>query len=362
MSEIPRHFERLTPMDEVWRAASAGMRLDGVRRQAPRLREAIGASGVAEGVRTFDLITFPYPARFGLGGAAILPSPYVMMRNRVQIVQYATKDGRLETLLVNPSDYERGQAAPFFAKQVERMGEFLSRRVFSQRHGTVAGALEAAGLRPEDVDYVTFDHLHVQDLRGLLGTEDGAIPALLPRAKLLAQAAELAILERLHPTQRPWYVADGLRGVPRDRIVALDGDYLLGAGVAIVRTPGHTAGNHTIVLATDTGLWTISENGVAVDSYAPYASEIPGLRRYAAEYEVEVILNANTREMTCDQYSSMVLERTLADASAVRPEFPQHFPSSEMVAHPIAMGLKPTFTHGAITHGRIVRPERAAAA
>ena len=350
MNTIPAHFRPLDQLDEARRTLCAGTRLDDVRRAAPRLREAILASGKPSGVRTYDLITFPYPTKFGLGGASLLPLPFVMMRNRVQIVQWMSDGGR-RTLLVNPSDYERSIAAPFFAKQIELYGEFVSRRVMTQRHGTIESALSAAGVRPAEVDYITFDHLHVQDLRGLLG--EGA---LLPNARLIAQREELRTVERLHPLQRPWYVEGAIDGIDPKRIIPVDrewGDVLLGPGVALVRTPGHTAGNHSIALNTDDGLWTISENGIAADAYAPYASHIPGLKRYAQYNEVEVILNANTREMSLDQYTSMVLEKTLADPCKLRPEFPNHFPSSELTAHPFAPGLSPTHSHGAITHGQL---------
>jgi hypothetical protein len=361
MNTIPAHFRPLDHLDDARRTLCPGTRLDDLRRAAPRLREAILASGKPNGVRTYDLITFPYPTKFGLQGAALIPLPFVMMRNRVQIVQWIS-DGARRTLLVNPSDYERSVAAPFFAKQIEIYGQFVARSVMSQRHGTVESALSAAGVRPSEVDYVTFDHLHVQDVRGLLGTGD--TPGLLPNARLIAQRDELRILEKLHPLQRPWYVEGALDGVDPKRIIAIDqewGDVLLGPGVALVRTPGHTAGNHTICLNTDDGLWTISENGIAVDAYAPYASQIPGVRRYAQHQEVEVILNANTREHSLDQYTSMVLEKHLADPCRRRPEFPCHFPSSELTAHPFAPGLGPTYSHGAITHGQLGAGPTAAA-
>jgi hypothetical protein len=100
-------------------------------------------------------------------------------------------------------------------------------------------------------------------------------------------------------------------------------------------------------------VWTISENGVAVECYAPEHSKNDKLRRFARHYGYEVILNGNTRDNSLDQYTSMVLEKTLADPSAVRPEFPQHFPSSEMEQSALAPGLRPTFAHGAIAHGAI---------
>jgi hypothetical protein len=61
----------------------------------------------------------------------------------------------------------------------------------------------------------TFDHLHVQDVRGLLGTTD--IAPLLP-ARAAGPARGLGLFDSLHPLQDYWYVRDGMRGVARDRI------------------------------------------------------------------------------------------------------------------------------------------------
>jgi hypothetical protein len=183
---------------------------------------------------------------------------------------------------------------------------------------------------------------------------------LLPNARLLVQRAELRTLQHLHPLQARWYVRDGMRDVPTDRIIVLDGDYRIGAGFALVRTPGHTEGNHSPVLHTDRGLWTVSENGIAPECYAPLASDLPGPRRFAREQETEFVHNSNTRENTPDHYPSMALEKVLADPSADRPEFPQCFPSSEMVKSKLAPGLTPTFSHGRITWGDI-QPRGAAA-
>jgi hypothetical protein len=112
-------------------------------------------------------------------------------------------------------------------------------------------------------------------------------------------------------------------------------------------------GNHTPVIVTDRGVFTVSENGIAVDSYAPEHSRIPGLSRHARAAGVSVILNANTREHSLDQYISMMLEKNLADLCPERPEFPQHFSSSELTRSALAPGLSPTYSHGHITHGQV---------
>ena len=350
---------RLSDLDEARALDAPGPRLDALRRAARRLKDSIRGHGPALSVRTYDVATFPYPTKFGLEGVALSPAPYVMLRNRMQLVQLGLDDGQIVNVLVNPTDPERSLAAPFFARQIARYGEFVSRRLLSTQHGRVEHALASWGISPGDIHYITFDHLHVQDVRGLLGTEEpepgnnAPTEAFLPNAKLLAQADELATIDCPHPLQVTWYVRDGLRGVPRDKIIALDGDYLIGPGLALVRTPGHTAGNHTPVLVTDQGVWTVSENGIAVDAYAPAHSRIPGVARHARATGVEVILNANTREQTLEQYTSMVLEKMLADPCPDRPEFPMHFSSSELTQSSLAPGLKPTYSHGHITHGTL---------
>jgi hypothetical protein len=358
-ASLPAQLTRLDEMDRAWAENNPGLRLDAVRRAGRSLRQSLLSSGRVVSVRTFPVAVFPYPSEYGLAGAARSPAPYVMMRNAMQLVQVEADGGRLINILVNPTDPERSIEAPFFAKQVERYGKFLTRRLLSRRFPGVAASLAEVGVAPEEIDFVTFDHLHTQDVRGLFGTtepEPGKsepTPALLPNAVLLVQRAELRTLECLHPLQARWYVRDGVRGVARDRIAVLDGDYLLGRGFAMVRTPGHTEGNHSLVIHTDTGLWTVSENGVAVECYAPMSSEIGGVRKHAREAETEFILNSNTRENSLDQYISMALEKTLADPSAARSEFPQCFPSSEMVRSRLAPGLKPTFSHGTITFGEV---------
>ena len=351
MEAPPADLIRLTELDEAWAVRGAGARLEAVRRAGRRLRDRILAGGASRCVRTADVATFPYPTRYGLQGVASSPLPYLFMRNRVHLVQ-VTSGGRTVTILVNPTDAVRSAQAPYFARLAERYGK-LATKLLGSIHPPLEEALRSWGVSPEAVDYVTFDHLHVQDVRGLLAPATPGGRAFLPNARLLAQRAELETLAELHPLQVEWYIPECLAGVPPDRVVALDGDYAIGGGFAIVRTPGHTRGNHSLVVVTDRGAWTISENGICVDAYAPGASRIRGVARHARDAGVEVILNANTREDSLDQYTSMVLEKTIADAVPDRPELPQHFSSSELVAHPLAPGLAPTYTHGAITHGLV---------
>lgn len=344
----PESFVRLTDLDAAWAEASPGVRLAAVRRATRALHDRLTAAGPAVCVRTWDMGTAPYPVRFGLEGMARSPLPFLFIKNRMQLVQ-ASQGGRLVNVLVNPTDAARVPNTPYFKRLVGAFGDRLGKAIAQRSiHGTPAQALAAWGVAPDAIDYVTFDHLHTQDVRGLLGPG-----GVLPRAVLVAQTAELETFANPHPLQLDWYQPDGLDGIAADRIIALDGDYLLAPGIAVVRTPGHTRGNHSPVVMTDRGLWTISENGICVDAYAPEASRIGGVKASARHQQVEVVLNSNTREDSLDQYTSMVLEKTLADPCPDRPEFPQHFSSSELVAHPLAPGLKPTYSHKAITHGQV---------
>jgi hypothetical protein len=329
-----------------------GLRLQQLRRATLEAREAFVAGGPVVAVATCDLITFPYPTQFAFSGAALSPAPYVMMTNRMQVVQFL-EDGEQRTLLFNPSDYERGYAAPFYRSLRERYGHFLADKVMSTRHGTVQSHLAALGLKPEDVDYLAFDHLHIQDVRGWLGGEGTS--AYFPRAKLLVQRAEWEGAKNLHPMQSVWYVPNGTAGVPEDRVVLLDGDAWLGPGVAILSTPGHTLGNMSLAVATDREVCVVSENGVATESYTPLQSGIPGVRNFAEHMGLEVVLNGNTREHSLDQYSSMVVEKLFAGPSLVEGAYVNFHPSSLLTPSILAPGLAPTVVLPAPNFGD-VRP------
>ncbi|HJZ84103.1 MAG TPA: hypothetical protein VKN99_02990 [Polyangia bacterium] len=357
---MPSHIRPLPEMDSAWREVSAGERLQAVRLAAPSLRERILESGKVSGVRTFVIASFPYPTRFGLAGLASPPLPYLVLTNRVNVVQFETEAGELKLLLFNPTDYERSAETPFFQAFRKKFG-YLAERMAHKKRPKTPDHLATLGLSPEDVDYIAFDHMHTQDVREMLGTTAPALGqqtplrAIYPRAKLLIWKPELDIFRQLHPLQRYWYIEDGIRHVPADRFLAVDQDILLGKGVALVRTPGHTVGNWSLVINTEGGVWAVSENGIACDAYAPESSAIRGLKKHTHATGEELVLNSNTLEGRNEQYTSMVLEKLLVDRCTSSPEFYQHFPSSELTASPLSPGLSPTYSHGTITSGQVRR-------
>jgi glyoxylase-like metal-dependent hydrolase (beta-lactamase superfamily II) len=339
-------------------AARPEDRLREVRKRAARLREELLDAPAVDCFRSRGLVRAPYPTRYGLRDAFRGPTPLLHILNRVFLVQFEAAGAR-RTLLVSPSDVEANAETPFFKRLAQSFGPFqdLGRRLVAPTLGTVEGCLAEAGLTPEDVDYITYDHLHTQDLRRWLGSHKK--PGYFPRAKLLVMRQEWESTLALLPPQRDWYCPGGIDGVDPKRVVLLDGDVMLGRNVALLHTPGHTEGNHSIAVRTSEGIFVTSENGIAPECYAPRASRIPGVARYAADTGMEVVLNGNTLERGLDQYISMVEEKEVAGPSARNPDFPNMACSSELSAHWLFPGITPTFSLGDLTLGAPARPRMA---
>ncbi len=346
-------LERITDLDEAWRTTLHGPQLRAVRRGAERLRERFASGPRCVSVRTLPLSTLAYPTRYAFWAAAIAPAPFVIMTHRCALVQFQ-RNGQLQNLLFNPTDIEGARATPFFARLIEAFGARMSDFV-AGKFDTLEAQLARLGVTLEDIDYVAFDHFHTQDLRGLLGTVDGSRAPRFPNAKLLAPKLEWEDWDDLHPLQKAWFVRDGKTGVRMENVVLTDGDHALGDGVMLLRTPGHTTGNQTLFMNTESGVWGISENGTCADNWSPLESRIKGLAYLCKKQDLDIILNANTPELGALQYTSMILERTLVDRVRRAPAFVQMFPSSEVTPSVISPGLSPSLIHRAITHGEVAR-------
>lgn len=333
-----------------------GARLRAAREQGAAFRREFPSTGRPDSVTTCDLITLPYPTRFGLFRASRAVAPFLSITNRMLVIRWTESGGRRRVLLFEPSDHELGRYTPHFDRLTQRTPAVVARRMVTE-HGTVLGHLARLGIAPADVDYLLFDHLHTQDLRRWVGTtahqdDLGERPKpVFPNAKVIVQRDELAGMADLHPLQRPWYQAGTYRDVPPAAFLPIDGPVLLGPGVAVLATPGHVFGNQSLLLNTATGIWVSSENVIAAEALTPEHSALPGVAHWARTWEQEVVLNANTIETTADQYNSIVLEKTLADRSQRDSRFLQFFPSSELTGSWTNPGTTPTFTHGHITHG-----------
>ncbi|MDZ4861327.1 MAG: hypothetical protein SGI88_20330 [Candidatus Hydrogenedentes bacterium] len=330
-------------------------RLNAIVEACAPFREEMLAGDPAPYYQSFDLVRVPYPRRYALKDACSVPIPYIHILNRMFVVQFWSDSG-LKTLLVSPSDYRRNSETPFFKNLSQNFGALRGRLepLMAPELGTVETWLAQAGIRPEQVDYITYDHLHTQDIRRWFGA--GEMLAYFPNAKLLVMRQEWESTKALLPPQKLWYCPDGVAGVAEEKIVLLDGDVMLGRGVALVQTPGHTEGNHSIVVHVPEELFVTSENGVGPDSYAPRNSRIPGLRKYAESTGIDVILNSNTLERGLDQYISMIQEREIAGKSSRNPDFYNVVNSSELTPYWMFPGITPTFSFGPVTFGA---PQRA---
>ena len=327
-------------------------RLRAIERGARALRDELAAGPTALYYRSFDLVRVPYPVKYGLSQAARVATPLLHILNRVFVVQFRGGSGRTETLRFSPSDVQANKETPFF-KRLAGQARWLpgGERLLAPVLGTVEGALEACGLTPADVDWISFDHLHTQDIRRWFGTP--SLPGLFPRARLLVTPQEWASAQGPHlPWWNQWYVAGGVEGIDPARVVFFARDVLLGEGVALVRTPGHTEGNHSLAVHTSQGVLVTSENGVSADNYAPSQSRIPGVARWARETGAAVVLNGNTLERGIDQYLSMVLERELAGPCRRAPGFWNVVPSSELTPYWAFPGIRPSFQWGPLELGR----------
>ena len=291
-----------------------------------------------------------YPTLFAFGGAAKSVNPFVSILNRLVVVQFEDFNGQLKTLAWEPTVPEGSAEAPFYEQMLERYGQ-LGEKLFASYYNTVQEALGLCGLTPDDVDYIAFDHLHVQDVRILMGTDEQ--PGFFPNAKHLAQRKEVDTFKSIHPMQWAWYVPGGMDGIPEENMVLLDGDVELGPGLAFLSTPGHTDGNMSLCVNTPDGVWVSSENGVAADNWHPHLSKVPGVRKWAEFFGREVVLNSNTLEDSIDQYDSMVKERAVADPNRLDPRFHNVFPSSELASFKRQWPIKPSFVYGGINYGRI---------
>lgn len=327
---LPAGMKAITHFDGARDAAQPQARLAEVRKRAQAFREEFLDEPEVVFYKSMNLIRVPYPTWYAYTGVFAQSGykfPFVHILNRLFVVQYRDLAGELKTLLFSPSDLEGNRETPFFKRLTEKFpGPRAVQNLMAPTFQDVAGALKSIGLRPEQVDYISYDHLHTQELRHWLGS--GSKPGFFPNAKLIVHAQEWASTGALLPCQADWYCPNGIAGVAEEKIIRFTGSVQLGRGVALLHTPGHTEGNHSLAARVADGIRVTSENGVGADAYAPQNSRINTIRRYAQATGAEVILNGNTLENSNDQYISMVLEKTVAGPSR-NADYPNCASSSE---------------------------------
>ena len=356
-SPLPFGMKALEDFDGARASAHPAERLREVRRRGTAFREKFLDESQVIFYRSLDLVRVPYPSWYAYTGVfaqSAYKFPYLHLLNRLFVVQYRNFSGEIKTLLFSPSDVEGNRETPFFRRLVDRMGPLQALSgLLAPVYRDVGTALAEIGISPEQVDYISFDHLHTQDLRRWLGT--GGASGFFPHARLLVHAQEWASTEALLPCQAEWYCPQGIEGIHPGRVIPFTGSIQLGHGLALLHTPGHTEGNHSLVARVADGIRVSSENGVGADAYAPENSRVNIIRRYAQASGVEVILNGNTLEGSNDQYISMVLEKTIAGPSR-DPDYPNCASSSEATPFWLIPGHESSFLMGEAAFGKPVLP------
>lgn len=355
MSSLSSGMRAITDFDGARSAAQPQVRLAEVRKRAQAFRERFLDEPEVLFYKSINLVRVPYPTWYAFAGVfsqSVYKFPLVHILNRLFVVQYKDFEGQLRTLLFSPSDLEGNRETPFFKRLAEKFpGPRKMQDLLAPVFRDVPQALREAGIDPAQVDYISYDHLHTQDVRRWLGS--ASQPGFFPNAKLLVHKQEWVSTQTLLPVQADWYCPGGINGLPAEKIVQFDGSLALGPGVALLHTPGHTEGNHSLAARVADGIRVTSENGVGADAYAPQHSRVNAIRRYAQATGVEVILNGNTLENSNDQYISMVLEKTVAGPSA-NPDYPNCASSSECTPGWVTPGIEVSYLVGEAEFGRPV--------
>jgi len=350
--ELAEIIKPIPQFKEARKAKTANYRLELCRKAATEFRDSMLAAPQVHFYKSMELIRAPYPSKYAFLNCNVVPSPLIHILNRLFVVQVKTPVG-LKTILLSPSDAHRNAETPYFKRMADGFGPFkeIGTKFIAPELNTVEDCLQQLGIKPEQIDFISYDHLHTQDVRRWLGG-DGE-EAIFPNAKLLIMKEEWAHTLDLAAPQREWYCPNGISGIDKSKVILLDTDVMIGEGLAIIRTPGHTMGNHSFVAHTPEGLKVTSENGVGPDCYEPSKSRIPGLAKYAKQTGMEVVLNGNTLEGALEQYVSMVVEKTIAGYHPVFNEFPNMANSSELTAYWGFPGYKPTVTFGNLEFGEL---------
>lgn len=340
--------------DDVRKSPLPQERLNAARKKAQAFRERFMDEPQVAFYQSADMVRVPYPTWYAYSGVytqSTYKFPYLHILNRIFIIQYHDFLGELKTLLFSPSDIEADRETPFFKRLTHKLPNWSPlENLVAPITRDVTQALANLGLKPADIDYISYDHLHTQDVRRWLGSTDRE--AFFPNAKLLVHEKEWQSAQRLLPVQAEWYCPDGIKGVHPNKVITFTSSLHLGRGLALIHTPGHTEGNHSLVARVPDGIRVTSENGVGADAYAPINSKVNAIRRYAKDTDMEVILNGNTLEDSTDQYISMVVEKTIAGPST-NSDFPNFASSSEATPYWLIPGFKVSHLIGEAKFGSL---------
>lgn len=116
--------------------------------------------------------------------------------------------------------------------------------------GRFMAALTAAGITPEDVDYVMCTHLHADHVGWNTQLVDGRWVPTFPNARYLLPSADLRMYESLEEPL-PTYTDSILPVIAAGQGEAVTADHTLGDLIDLIPTPGHTPGHVSVRIRSD---------------------------------------------------------------------------------------------------------------
>ena len=353
-------IRKLHDLDVARASMGTGIRQGAVERAGRALGDLLREGPKVVSVRTLPTTDAPYPIRFAFNGTvpALAPGALLMIQNRSLLVQVRTADG-LKNVLFNPTDGPANRATPFYQRLVGSVPGVPSAGPSSLRRIAAPSDSAELGLSCADIDVIAFDHFHTQDLRPLLGSD--GLAARFPNALLLAPRVEWDDWDHLPMIQRALVRPRRQEGRTRQSRRPHPGRLVARRRRAPARArPVTLRATRRCSFMPMAACSAAPRTGPAPTTGPRTARDCRGMRSAAKLLDLEVVLNANTPELSAEQYTSMLLERAMVDRVKDDNGFYQMFPSSEVTHSLIAPHVKPTYRFGKVESGSVESRSRTA--
>ena len=296
------------------------------RRLALTLSYDFSSGQTADAIHLMPRVDYIFPTVYLFGYSYPPPWDYMRVTHHSLLVQVKVEEA-IRNILVSPTDVKASLCAPIL-KRAQRTAVFgsLTRPTC---YPSLEHQLRALGLGFDDIDLVLFERFCLQDLRPLIGTNipenDGTIYSRGFKNAIFFIPKDLS---NIHPYQNSWYVKDGFESLIDDHIVFFDDDLILGDSALLLRMKGQTSFNHSFFVHTKRGIIGYSANAYCVDSWAPYESTIPKLKKKARIHNLSLLPSNQPSEIPNQHYNAMLFERNFVDNSSFG--FPMMIPSFEL--------------------------------
>jgi glyoxylase-like metal-dependent hydrolase (beta-lactamase superfamily II) len=149
--------------------------------------------------------------------------------------------------------------------------------------------LREAGVSPEDVDIVIDTHLHFDHAGGNTFVDpDGKVAPAFPRAEYVVQRREYEFAKNANERTTASYFPRNYEPVREaGRLRLLDGDEEILPGISVLRTPGHTPGHQSVLIASG------AERAFFPADLIPTAAHLP--LPWIMGYDVEPLVTLETK-------------------------------------------------------------------